>query len=148
ASRKLCLVEPSNPNAARYAASCISYATSQHLTPCRMTYAQVVGRQVKALAMYVEVAPYEGKRCFNVGYAVAVPYRKKGLAKALLTSSLEEFSGLLAKELAEPGFYVEAVVGVDNEPSKRVAGQFFTEPKETVDGESGLPALHYIKLVE
>ncbi|ELH1552299.1 N-acetyltransferase, partial [Pseudomonas aeruginosa] len=60
----------------------------------------------------------------------------------------EEFSGLLAKELAEPGFYVEAVVGVDNEPSKRVAGQFFTEPKETVDGESGLPALHYIKLVE
>ncbi|HBN8007324.1 TPA: N-acetyltransferase [Pseudomonas aeruginosa] len=114
----------------------------------RMTYAQVVGRQVKALAMYVEVAPYEGKRCFNVGYAVAVPYRKQGLAKALLTSSLEEFSGLLAKELAEPGFYVEAVVGVDNEPSKRVAGQFFTEPKETVDGVSGLPALHYIKLVE
>lgn len=79
---------------------------------------------------------------------MAVPYRKQGLAKALLTSSLEEFSGLLAKELAEPGFYVEAVVGVDNEPSKRVAGQFFTEPKETVDGVSGLPALHYIKLVE
>lgn len=113
----------------------------------RMTYAMIVGRQVKALAIYIEVEPNEGKRCFSVGYAVAVPFRRQGLAKAVLTSSLEEFSGLLMNELAEPGFYLEAVIGVDNESSNRVAQQLISDPEATIDGESGLPALHYIKLV-
>ncbi|QHC91395.1 N-acetyltransferase [Pseudomonas chlororaphis] len=114
----------------------------------RMTYAMIVGRQVKAIAIYIEAEPNEGKRCFGVGYAVATPFRRQGLAKAILSSSMEEFELLLAPQLPEPGFYLEAIIGVDNEPSNRVAKQLISqEPEAIFDGESGLPALHYIKLV-
>jgi len=113
----------------------------------RMTYAMLAGRQVKAMAIYLEAEPNEGKRCFGVGYAVAVPYRRQGLAKTILESSLEEFSGLMAKEGEEPGFFVEAIVDVNNDPSNRVARKLISEPTPTTESESGLPALHYIKLI-
>jgi hypothetical protein len=114
----------------------------------RLTYAMIVGRQVKAMAIYIEAEPNEGKRCFGVGYAVATPFRGQGLAKAILSSSLEEFGCLLAGELSEPGFYLEAIIAVDNERSHRVAKQLISqEPHEILDSESGLPALHYITLV-
>lgn len=114
----------------------------------RMTYTMIVGREVKALAVYIEEQPNEGKRCFGVGYAVAAPYRGKGLAKALLASSLEEFKAMMAGETPDSGFYLEAVIGLDNERSHRVARQIISaEPEAIVDSESGLPALHYITLV-
>lgn len=114
----------------------------------RMTYAMIIGRQVKAMAIYIETEPNEGKRCFGVGYAVAVPFRGQGLAKAVVTSSLEEFTLMITPQLPEPGFYLEAVVGIDNERSKNVARQLINQtPEEIVDSESGLPALHYIALV-
>tara|TARA_R110002124_G_scaffold128157_2_gene288544 strand:- start:19069 stop:19548 length:480 start_codon:yes stop_codon:yes gene_type:complete len=114
----------------------------------RITYAMIVGRQVKAMAVYMEEEPFEGKRVFGVGYSVGIPFRRKGLAKEMLLSSLEEFTALLSKQLDEPGFYLEAVVGVDNEVSKSVAKQVFNdEPDKIADGESGLPALHYLKLI-
>lgn len=111
----------------------------------RMTYAMVVGRQVKALAIYMENEPYEGKRCFGIGYAVAVHYRGQGLAKAVVEASLEEFAMMLRKDMVVPGFFVEAIVDVNNAPSNRVAEQLFGEPKPTRESESGLPALHYMK---
>ncbi len=114
----------------------------------RLTYAMIVGRQVKAMATYIEAEPNEGKRCFGVGYTVAIPFRGQGLAKAVLSSSLKEFKGLLEAELSEPGFYLEAIIGVDNERSHRVVKQIISqEPNEISDSESGLPALHYITLV-
>lgn len=112
----------------------------------RMTYAMVVGRQVKALAIYMENEPYEGKRCFGIGYAVAVHYRGQGLAKAVVEASLDEFAMMLRKDLV-PGFFVEAIVDVNNAPSNRVAEQFFSEPTLTRESESGLPAYHYIKRI-
>lgn len=114
----------------------------------RMTYVMIVGREVKALAVYIEEEPNEGKRCFGVGYAVAAPYRGQGLAKAVLTSSLEEFKAMMSTDAPESGFYLEAVIGVDNERSHRVAKQIISsEPEAIIDSESGLPALHYITLV-
>ena len=48
-----------------------------------------------------------------------------------------------------PGFYIEAVVGTDNEPSMRVAGATIsTSPVPITDHFSGLPALHYVLKVE
>lgn len=115
----------------------------------RLTYAMIVGREVKAFAVYVEAEPNEGKRCFGVGYAVAVPYRGQGLAKAMLSSSMEEFGHLLIAELSEPGYYLEAIIGVDNERSNNVAKQLISmQPDEIFDSESGLPALHYITLID
>lgn len=114
----------------------------------RVTYALILGKQVKALAIYIESEPNEGKRCFGIGYAVAVPYRRQGLAKAIVASSLVEFSNMLTNKLPEPGFYVEAVVGIDNEPSNKVAAQIISPDREQItDSESGLPAYHYIKYV-
>jgi hypothetical protein len=111
----------------------------------RMTYAMVAGRQVKALAIFMENEPYEGKRCFGIGYAVAVHHRGQGLAKAVVEASLEEFAMMLRKDLVVPGFFVEAIVDVNNAPSNRVAEQLFSEPTSTRESESGLPAFHYIK---
>jgi RimJ/RimL family protein N-acetyltransferase len=111
----------------------------------RMTYAMVVGRQVKALAIYMENERYEGQRCFGIGYAVAVPYRGQGLAKAVVESSLEEFAMMLRKDSVELGFFVEAIVDVNNAVSNRVAEQLFGVPTPTRESESGLPAFHYIK---
>lgn len=105
----------------------------------------IVGRQVKAMAIYIEIEPNEGKRCFGVGYAVAVPYRGQGLVVA---SSLEEFALMITPQLPEPGFYLEAVVGVGNERSQKVARKLISETAdEIVDSESGWPALHYITFV-
>lgn len=114
----------------------------------RMTYAMIIGRQVKAMAIYIETEPNEGKRCFGVGYAVAVPFRGQGLAKAVVASSLEEFKLMITPQLLEPGFYLEAVVGMGNKRSQSVARQLINESAdEIIDSESGLPALHYIALV-
>lgn len=111
----------------------------------RMTYSIILGRQVKAVAVYMEEEPLDGKRVFSVGYAVGKAFRGEGLAKEILTSSFEEFSALISKGLNEAGFYLEAIVGVDNEISKSVAKQVFTDaPNEVIDGASGLPALHYL----
>lgn len=114
----------------------------------RMTYAMITGRQVKAMAIYIETEPNEGKRCFGVGYAVALPFRGQGLAKAVVASSLDEFTRMIALQLPEPGFYLEAVIGAGNERSQKVARQLISEtPEEIIDSESGLPALHFITLV-
>ncbi len=52
------------------------------LDTIRMTYAMITGLQVKAMATYIKTEPNEGKQCFGVGYAVAVPFHGQGLAKA------------------------------------------------------------------
>jgi len=46
-------------------------------------------------------------------------------------------------------FYIEAVVGLENKVSQRVATKVISEtPKETTDFVSGLPALVYTRLIE
>lgn len=113
-----------------------------------MTYAMITGRQVKAVAIYIECEPNKGKRSFDVGYAVAAPFRGQGLAKAVVTSTLEEFTLMTSPQLSEPGFYLEAVVGVDNERSQSVARQLINQTyTEIVDSASGQTALHYITYV-
>jgi hypothetical protein len=46
------------------------------------------------------------------------------------------------------GFWIEAVVGVDNPASQRVAAAVLTSsPEPITDDVSGLPALHYLRWV-
>lgn len=48
-----------------------------------------------------------------------------------------------------PAFYIEAVVGIDNEPSKRgAAATISTAPVQITDEFSGIPALHYIRKID
>jgi len=45
-------------------------------------------------------------------------------------------------------FYVEAVVGIDNEPSKRIAEKVLSSnPEQVTDKFSGQPAYHYVKRI-
>ncbi|RML67910.1 GNAT family N-acetyltransferase [Pseudomonas syringae] len=114
----------------------------------RITYAFHSGKVAKAYAVYIQADPIEGKPCFGVGYATAENYRNRGLATEILKASMEELRQGLSRHMPEPGFYVEAIVGVENQASQRVAARTLCDAPDAIeDSESGLPALHYIKLV-
>ncbi len=112
----------------------------------RITYALIVGGKVKATVAYLRAEPLHGEHCFQVGYAVAKPYRGKGIASDILIKSINEMRHGFRAHLKQ--FYIEAVVGVDNLASKRVAEKVFTKDfEEIVDKASGLPALQFVKLI-
>ncbi|QYF93092.1 GNAT family N-acetyltransferase [Massilia sp. PAMC28688] len=112
----------------------------------RITYAIVEAGVVKATVVYLALEPLEGKPCFQAGYAVALPFRGKGLATSILSKSIEEMQHGFKRHMKK--FYIEAVVNVDNEASKRVAERAFPElPSEIVDSYSGERALRFLRLV-
>jgi hypothetical protein len=114
----------------------------------RITYVRLDGRTVKAFASVVGVEPVDGLPCFQLGVAVPVPYRNKGYAKGILASAIAELKHGLARNKI-PSFYVEGVVSVDNEPSKRAsAATISPNPTPVTDRDSGQAALHYIRKIE
>jgi hypothetical protein len=114
----------------------------------RITYVRLDGGTVKAFVNVISVAPMEGLPCFQLGVAVPVPYRNKGYAKSILASAIAELKHGLARNRI-PSFYIEGVVGVDNEPSKRAsAATISSSPTAIIDEVSGLPALHYVRKIE
>jgi hypothetical protein len=114
----------------------------------RFTYVRLDRRTVTALVMFVLVDPLEGSPCFQIGYAVPERYRAQGRAKDIVVAAIAELKrGLTGNGV--PAFYVEAVVGTDNEPSMRVAAATLsTSPVQITDHVSGLPALQYLLKVE
>lgn len=108
----------------------------------RYTYLKIEHGRVKALAMFVAVAPIEGLPCFQVGYAVPETYRNRGWASDILAQGVEE----LKKGFGRHGhgdFYIEAIVGLSNLSSQAVAAKVFGNPQPTTDCFSGEPALAY-----
>jgi hypothetical protein len=114
----------------------------------RLTYVRLDRRTVTALVMFALVDPIEGSPCFQIGYAVPERYRAQGRAKDIVVAAIAELKrGLTGNGV--PAFYVEAVVGTDNEPSMRVAAATLsTSPVQITDHVSGLPALQYLLKVE
>jgi hypothetical protein len=113
----------------------------------RMSYVRLDGRTVKAFLNVIRVEPMDGLPCFQLGVAVPVPYRNKGYAKSILASAIAELKHGLSRNKI-PSFYVEGVVGVDNEPSKRAsAATISSNPTAITDEVSGLPALHYVRKI-
>lgn len=114
----------------------------------RITYALLDRNNVvKATASFVPVDPCDDGPCFGVGYAVAEPFRGKGLAYEILEKSLDEFIALSKGKT--PRMYIETIVGVDNIASQKVSSRFINDaPDEVTDKLSGLPALHYMRFVE
>lgn len=114
----------------------------------RFTYVRLTGQTVTSMVEFVVCEPVEGSPCFHVGYAVDPAHRRQGLAKQLLPAAIAELqSGFGAA--GYPGFYVEAIVGLDNVASQKVAAAGITA--DTVDGtdhESGLPIYQYLKKFE
>jgi len=113
----------------------------------RFTYVKLDRKTVKALAMIVPTQFMHGLPCFQMGVAVPEDYRGKGYAKNIMEAAIAEFKNGLARNNI-PSFYIEAVVSVENAPSKRIAETVIcATPTAITDSESGLPALHYVRKV-
>ena len=111
----------------------------------RFTYAFFEGEKVKGVAVYIPGEPVEGKPCFGVGYAVADEYKMQGIGTRLLIASIEEMQYGFRNSLNE--FYVEAIVGVDNQASNKLAAKVLSDtPEPGTDSYSGQPINQYMKL--
>ncbi|AXK38523.1 N-acetyltransferase [Crenobacter cavernae] len=112
----------------------------------RLTYALTENDTVKAIVVYVHSGYHNRIPCFQVGYAVAEPFRNQGIAKDVLEKSIEE----MRWDLGRHGpFYIEAVVGVSNVASQKVAAMVISATHESIiDHTAGQPALSYMHLIE
>jgi hypothetical protein len=113
----------------------------------RLTYARVQRKTVTALAIAVLTEPIEGIPCFQLGVAVPEAYRGEGRAKGIVEAAIVEMKSGLARNKIH-AFYVEAIVGAHNEPSRRVAATTISDaPVQVTDEFSGLPAFQYLRKV-
>lgn len=117
----------------------------------RLTYALITqSGKVRGYTIFIPAEPIEGCPCFGVGYAVAEDERGKGIAQAMLESSIQELRNGIRPGLAGqvPGFHVEALVGVDNIASNKVASNVLNDaPEQTTEDISGESAMHYKRFV-
>ncbi|WP_058144358.1 GNAT family N-acetyltransferase [Pseudomonas aeruginosa] len=108
----------------------------------RYTYAMLDGETVKAIAVFFLEKVIGQYPCFDIGYAVAEPYRNQGNAHGIVEKSLAQFQRDLGVHV--PKYYVEAVVLKSNNASQKVAAAALgIEPEEIIDSVSGKPALLY-----
>ncbi|POU76077.1 N-acetyltransferase [Leclercia sp. LSNIH7] len=113
----------------------------------RITYALLDGEKVQGIAIYVPAEPIDGMPCFGLGYAVDEHYRKQGVATKIVQKSMDEMRAGFRKTI--PKFYIEAIVGVDNHGSNKVASRLISEkPTACDDTYSGKPAQQYLRFLE
>jgi hypothetical protein len=113
----------------------------------RITYVRLDGPTVKAFVNASSAGIIEGLPCFQLGVAVPEQYRNKGYAKSTLTAAIAELKQGLTRN-GIPSFYVEGIVSVDNEPSKRASSvAISSNPIPVIDEPTGLPALQYLKKI-
>ncbi|WP_162515634.1 GNAT family N-acetyltransferase [Aeromonas sobria] len=126
----------------------LSYFLDCPTTSPRITFALIDSNQVvKAIAMFAGIEPVHGSRSFAIGYAVAEKYRRQGLAHEIVAKSLSELSSILKGQATR--IFIDAVVGVDNVPSQKVAMRHISERHDEITDEiCGLPAFHYTRFIE
>lgn len=113
----------------------------------RFIFARVVDGEAQALAIFGLEDPIGGVECFSVGYAVSEKHRRRGLAIEAVNKGLEFLIREEFSKTATKSFYVEAVIDISNIPSIRFAEKWFSDRGSPVlDGESGMPSLHFKKL--
>lgn len=108
----------------------------------RITYAMVQGTTVKATVVFAPNGYFDGKPCFQVGYAVAEPFRRQGLATQVVRMAIEELTEGFKKVI--PAFHIEAVVSPSNLASLRVAETVVGGTRDQiVDKHSGESAIRF-----
>ena len=113
----------------------------------RSTYALMEGKVVKAIAVYFLDKSMDNIPCFDVGYAVAEPYRQQGNAHAVVEKSLTQHQHEMRGQVLK--LYVEAIVPNSNIASQKVAARALSpSPTEIVDGVSGQASQQYLRLFE
>lgn len=114
----------------------------------RFSYARVDEGQVRSLAMFVSGGAMDGIPCFDVGYAVAPPWRGCGYAKEIVIQGIKELSVGLRQATGLTAFWIVAVIDPENHVSKSLAMcTLSTTPESILDEFSGLPALVFRLLV-
>ncbi len=110
----------------------------------RYTYVRLKGKTVTATVMFVAQPAEDGKPYFAFGYAVPKRFQKQGRAKDILIAALADMQAGLARNRL-PEFYIEAIIGADNIPSRKIAEQVISkEPQAVTEGLSGMPAFKYV----
>lgn len=108
-------------------------------------YSRLDGRVVSAYACFIPADRLEGAPCFQVGYAVPEAYRGQGRATDVVSAGIAELRNGFT---GQPPLWVEAVVGLDNPASQKVAAKVLTpDCKPITDQVSGLPAPQYLRLL-
>lgn len=110
----------------------------------RITYAQLRGNSVSAIAIIIPAEHENGLPVFQIGYAVPQHLRKRGIGKAIARAAIEEFTAGMARN-GVVHFYLEAIVGVKNIASQKVAAAVIGgTTKDIIDDGSGEAALQYM----
>jgi hypothetical protein len=111
----------------------------------RFTYVRLERQTVTAFVNMTVADPIDGTPCLQIGVAVPVKYRRQGRAKNAIEAAIAELKHGFARNKIST-FYVEAIVGADNEASKHVAAATISPtPIAITDEFSGLPALQYLR---
>jgi len=112
----------------------------------RLTYVRLEEMAVTALVSVVHADPIGGVPCFQIGYAVAGPYRGQGRAIEAVTAALAEMEYGFAKA-GITAFYVEAIIDAGNETAHAVARRTLSAtPEQMADTPSGeAPSLQYVR---
>lgn len=121
----------------------VDFPTNDRKDP-RYTYVLLDEKKnVKAMVIMAVAEPLKGLPCFGIGYAVPEKHRGKGYAKKAVAAALREFRSWI-KNARVNDFYVEAIVGVENDPSNAVASATISaERTEVVDSLSKTPCFRY-----
>ena len=113
----------------------------------RHSYAKIINGEVQALAIFGLEEPINGIVCYNVGYAVHMNHRGRGLAVEAVNIGLDK----LRNELSLAGvksFYLEAVIDVVNSHSILVAKKLFSKNGILInERDTGTLSLHFKKLI-
>jgi RimJ/RimL family protein N-acetyltransferase len=113
----------------------------------RYTYVRLKGKTVTALVIFAAEPPIKGKPHFSVGYAVPKAFQNQGRGKEIVAAGIADMRAGLSRN-GFPEFYLDAIVGVDNPASRRIAEQLISDkPKAITEGHSGLPAFKYIRKI-
>jgi len=111
----------------------------------RLTYALKRDGVVVALATFISADPIDGFHCFHVGYAVDEAYRSHGFGKDVTKKAFDELTNGFQRA-GIPHLYVEAIIGISNEHSKKLATSVLSNsPNACTDAVSGQAALQYVK---
>lgn len=113
----------------------------------RVTHAKIVEGVAQGIVLYAIVDSVESLPCFQIGYAVQSKLRGQGIGNILLSESMEEMK-LELQGVGIKEYFLEAVVGIQNVPSNKLAARLLsTRPEHITCQSSGEPALQYLKKI-
>ena len=110
----------------------------------RLTYFRTEESKVIGICIVVPNGSHDGVRCFDLGYAVVDEFRLQGRGTELVGAAVKDHIVGMARAGVK-SLYVEAVIGIGNVASQRIAERHLgVEREEITDSVSGLPAYRYV----